>query len=116
MRIGEYLFCSVDSGCKPCPICKSKVSRENLPVLLGVCFTQQSMAGILLGFQNEQNAVFSHLNLYTTHLLREDLHEEADVALRLKLPGMLDWGEGSSHSSESCAGPRYTMLSYIHLL
>lgn len=25
MRLGEYLFCSVESGCKPCPICRSKV-------------------------------------------------------------------------------------------
>ncbi|CAL8469859.1 g9401 [Coccomyxa elongata] len=24
MRLGEYLFCSVESGCKPCPICRSK--------------------------------------------------------------------------------------------
>ena len=40
------------------------------------------MAGILLGFQNEQSAVSSHLNLYTAHLLREDMHEEANIALR----------------------------------
>ncbi|CAL5218966.1 g720 [Coccomyxa viridis] len=24
MRIGEHVFCSIDSGCKPCPICNSK--------------------------------------------------------------------------------------------
>ncbi|KAK9843795.1 hypothetical protein WJX81_006767 [Elliptochloris bilobata] len=24
MRIGEHVFCSLETGCKPCPVCNSK--------------------------------------------------------------------------------------------
>lgn len=50
MRVGEHVFCSLDSGCKPCPVCNSKVRQlAHHQQLACLCCTPSSRAALLPG-------------------------------------------------------------------
>ena len=50
MRVGEHVFCSLDSGCKPCPVCNSKVRPLSLnqQPALGAPSSRAALPGLVL--------------------------------------------------------------------